>query len=788
MDVRRARQIDIGTGGPLAAVNIFGRVGGQSIRMRLFTGGMIYTAAAIGLVWLAVYAGLSMAASSDGRLQAVAMTTAISCLVVFALLGLLLFPLSNRIAGRLELALSEFAPIPTDESPKEETAARIGQDSDVASPAEASGLTQTGHGNVVGQTADADQLSTPSTPISPATQPFEPDPDPPREALAELAEAGATGPDVSAKIKAELEELRESHALLNSIINNLPRSVFCKDVDGKYVFANSVFCQWIGLPRAAIVGQSNLEAMPENIATIVDDGMVIKTRKAHEATIEHSDRDGNARYLQVIRAPRLDDGGEVAGIQGMLWDVTESKLAEQALARERDLLAALMNSTADMIYFKDIESRFLKNNKAHATVFGVKDPAELIGKSDFDFFTGLHANQAYEDEQRIILTRMPLVDVEERETWADKEDTWVSTTKQPLIDSEGNIIGTFGITRDITSRKRAEAAFQRELSGLLKFVSNVSEGDLTLRAGEGEDTLGSIGRSVNKMLDNFSEMLAQVRQLGLSVSSSASQILVAADEIASGSQTQTDETTSVTSAVEEMAASMTQVSRNAEASANSAQRTLTMAEKGARSVQDASEAMLRISSAVERTSEKMKLLARRSSEISDIMRLINDVASQTNLLSLNAAIEAAHAGEAGAGFSVVADEIRKLAERSAAATRDVSKLIQAIQHETEQALKAMDEGLKEVKSGNVLAEQSRQVLQDISAGVREATELMEEISAASTEQAQVTRNLAGAMQTISGVTIEASAGAQETARIIHGMVDLSEKLNESISRFKVNAG
>jgi twitching motility protein PilJ len=241
----------------------------------------------------------------------------------------------------------------------------------------------------------------------------------------------------------------------------------------------------------------------------------------------------------------------------------------------------------------------------------------------------------------------------------------------------------------------------------------------------------------------------------------------------------------VTSAVEEMAASMTQVSRNAEASANSAQRTLTMAEKGAQAVQDASEAMMRINSAVERTSEKMKLLAKRSSEISDIMRLINDVASQTNLLSLNAAIEAAHAGEAGAGFSVVADEIRKLAERSAAATRDVSKLIQAIQRETEEALKAMDEGLKEVKGGNVLAEQSRQVLNDISAGVREATELMEEISAASTEQAQVTRSLAGAMQTISGITIEASAGAQETARIIHGMVDLSEMLNESISQFKV---
>ncbi|HEY6333784.1 MAG TPA: methyl-accepting chemotaxis protein, partial [Blastocatellia bacterium] len=487
----------------------------------------------------------------------------------------------------------------------------------------------------------------------------------------------------------------------------------------------------------------------------------------------------------VIRAPRVDGSGVVAGLQVMFWDITEAKVAENALARERDLLDAIMNSTLDNIYFKDLESRFIRINKTLGTFFGLSDPSAAIGKSDFDFFTGGHANQAYEDEQRIIRTRTPLVDFEERETWPDREDTWASTTKQPLVDSSGQIIGTFGITRDITPRKRTEAAFQRALSDVLSFVSKVSDGDLTLRAAEGDDTLGMVSRSINTMLDRFSAMLADVKQLGLLVSSSASEILVAADEIATGSQRQTDETTSITSAVEEMAASMLQVSRNAESSAGSAQRALSMADGGAKSVQDASEAMDRITSAVERTSDKMKMLARRSSEISEIMGLINDVASQTNLLSLNAAIEAAHAGDAGAGFSVVAEEIRKLAERSASATRDVSKLVQGIQHETSEALAAMDEGLREVRGGSLLAEQSKCALIDISSGVKESTELIEEISAASTEQAQVTRNLAGAMQTISSITVQASASAHETARIIHGMVDLSERLNQSISQFRV---
>src|SRR5262249_8517011 len=155
------------------------------------------------------------------------------------------------------------------------------------------------------------------------------------------------------------------------------------------------------------------------------------------------------------------------------------------------------------------------------------------------------------DEQRIISTGKPMIGVEERETWPDREDTWVSTTKQPLADSEGRIVGIFGITRDITERKRAEEALQRALSEFLSFASKVSEGDLTLRAEEDEGTLGMVAKSVNKMLDSFAQMLTKVKRLGLSVSSSATQILVAAEQIETGTERQTEETTSVTSSVQE---------------------------------------------------------------------------------------------------------------------------------------------------------------------------------------------------------------------------------------------
>lgn len=334
-------------------------------------------------------------------------------------------------------------------------------------------------------------------------------------------------------------------------------------------------------------------------------------------------------------------------------------------------------------------------------------------------------------------------------------------------------------------RKRAEETLEGSLVDFLVIASQVSEGDLTRRGTEGEDALGRAIQSVNKMLDDFSSMLTEVKQIGLSVSSSATEILAAAEQIAVGSQREADEITNTSSAVEEMAASMTQVSRNADASAEAARRALEMAGQGDQAVRDTTDAMGRIDSAVQQTAEKMRLLGLRSTEISEILDLINDIAAQTNLLALNAAIEAAHAGEAGLGFSVVAEEIRKLAERSGRATKDIGNLIKSIQQETLEALAAMENGMKEVEGGSTLAGKASRALNDISMAVRESTELIEEISAASDEQAKVTRNLAGAMQTISTITLETTAGAHETAQTIQGMVTLSEQLNRAISQFKV---
>ncbi len=166
--------------------------------------------------------------------------------------------------------------------------------------------------------------------------------------------------------------------------------------------------------------------------------------------------DGHATWASTTKMPLRDANGDIIGTFGISRDITERKQTEAALIEERHLLRTLMDNVPDVIYFKDRESRFTRINKAHAKEFGLNDPAQAVGKTDSDFFTGEHAQQAYADEQEIMRTGQPVLDKEEKETWVNGHVTWASTAKMPLRDTNGNIIGTFGISRDITERKQAE--------------------------------------------------------------------------------------------------------------------------------------------------------------------------------------------------------------------------------------------------------------------------------------------------------------------------------------------
>ncbi len=347
-----------------------------------------------------------------------------------------------------------------------------------------------------------------------------------------------------------------------------------------------------------------------------------------------------------------------------------------------------------------------------------------------------------------------------------------------------NLNRAIGKVSKATVNQEASESLQRSITELLAVINQVARGDLTLRGKVTNDALGNVVDSINYMLDNFSKVLDRVRKAALEVNGSANNILVAADEMQAGATQQDQEITNTSSAVEELTVSMKQVSNNAEASAEAARRALDAAEQGNRAVRDTLEGMQRIRASVQATAKKIKSLGDRSLEISEIINVINDITEQTNLLALNAAIEAARAGEAGRGFAVVADEVRKLAEHSRSATKDIAALIKAIQAETNEAVVVMEEGTKEVEGGAGLADQAGKALEAISSVVRQSAELVQEISLASKQQVRGTEGVAHAMQIISNITRQTSQGVRETVGTVSQLVKLSDQLNEALAQFR----
>jgi PAS domain S-box-containing protein len=265
--------------------------------------------------------------------------------------------------------------------------------------------------------------------------------------------------------------LKESEANYYSLVDQMPAGIFRKDKEGRFIFVNSWFCQIKGTTADQLLGKS-----PGELAAIWSHGqnakhskeiefmtlginhhkLIMESGRRIELEEEYPDANGKMQHLHVVKSPVFDPNGKIIGTQGILFDISERKRAEAELSYERDLLRSLLDNSPDQIYFKDARSCFIKTSKALAVNFGFKSANEMVGKSDFDFFTEEHARPAFEDEQEIIRTGRPLIGRVEKEVWNDGRVTWVLTNKMPLRDKDGQIIGTFGISKNITELKRAE--------------------------------------------------------------------------------------------------------------------------------------------------------------------------------------------------------------------------------------------------------------------------------------------------------------------------------------------
>ncbi len=361
------------------------------------------------------------------------------------------------------------------------------------------------------------------------------------------------------------------------------------------------------------------------------------------------------------------------------------------------------------------------------------------------------------------------------------------------LASRATVISSFIIGIGIALAVALGFFMARTIGNPIRLLANQAEiiahGDLTVQVEQDlHDEIGQLAGSFKKMVESLRETIGQVGEASSAVASASSEISSSTEQMAAGAQEQTSQASEVASAVEEMTKTIVENSKNAGNTAETAKQAKQAAELGGQVVEETVMGMKRIADVVNKSAETVKALGKSSDQIGEIIGVIDDIADQTNLLALNAAIEAARAGEQGRGFAVVADEVRKLAERTTKATKEIAGMIKAIQADTNGAVTSMNEGTKQVDEGIKLADKAGLSLHEIVEVSQKVTDMVAQIAAASEEQSSASEQISKNVEGISSVTNQTATGVQQIARAAEDLNRLTEKLQQLLGRFKLIAG
>jgi twitching motility protein PilJ len=332
-----------------------------------------------------------------------------------------------------------------------------------------------------------------------------------------------------------------------------------------------------------------------------------------------------------------------------------------------------------------------------------------------------------------------------------------------------------------TENRRNQEAILR----LLNEMGDLADGDLTIRAQVTEDITGAIADSMNYTIDELRTLVAGVNNAAIQVTQKTAQAQSISAELLGAAERQSREIEETTAQVLQVSRSISEVSSTAEEGARVAQRSLAAADKGRAAVQNSISGMNDIREQIQETSKRIKRLGESSQEIGEIVELISDITEQTNVLALNAAIQAASAGEAGRGFSVVAEEVQRLAERSGEATKQIGAIVKTIQADTQDAVAAMEKSTTGVVEGAKLSDAAGQALSEIDFVTKNLAQLIEQISKATQTQASATNKVAQNMQDILEITRQTTRGTQQAAGSIRDLAAVAQELKSSVSGFKL---
>ena len=461
-----------------------------------------------------------------------------------------------------------------------------------------------------------------------------------------------------------------------------------------------------------------------------------------------------------------------------------------------------------------------------ATVFaqvldGLRNGNEELGVNRLTTPAGLAALDAVEkqyaeaqaDLDIVLGASADLAEVQEAATQISEESNVLLENSQALFTSFDNInfarffpnnywaigggigavVGLFFLLGTIFRDQRRRLGTTQELNQrnqeailrLLDEMGSLAEGDLTVKATVTEDITGAIADSINFAVEALRSLVSTINETAVQVAAAAQETQATAMHLAEAAEHQAQQIASASAQINEMASSIDEVSKNSVESADVAQRSVQIAAKGAEVVRQTIQGMDNIRDQIQETSKRIKRLGESSQEIGSIVELINDISEQTNILALNAAIQAASAGEAGRGFAVVADEVQRLAERASNATKRIEALVQTIQSDTNEAVSSMEQTTAEVVAGARLAEDAGLALGEIEKVSNDLADLIQNISQAARQQSNAATNITATMSVIQEITTQTSDGANQTAESIGNLAQLAADLRRSVADFKL---
>lgn len=523
------------------------------------------------------------------------------------------------------------------------------------------------------------------------------------------------------------------------------------------------------------------EADRRTLASLITEVQAVAAPQSGRLKVTMDTAFRNNRTLEPKLGPAL--ASTISRIDLMVQSVNDNVVNGTGTLDLKEFYASATDALSDTMalydktglsFREEVAARIVAAERARyldalLVLFGLSIPAVLV------WMVGRGITRQV-DSMTKVFSSIGIGDFEARADVYSSDEIGIATASlNAMLD---NLMGL------IQSREERDK-IQDSIQKLLEEIAGLADGDLSVQAEVTAEVTGAIADAFNNMTEELRNIISRVQDTTMVVSSSASEVQTTTEHLASGSEAQAAQIVEASAAIDEMAVSIQQVSSNASTAAGVAENALSSARLGAEAVLKTIDGMNGIRQQVQQTAKRIKRLGESSQEIGEIVQLINDIAERTSILALNASIQAAMAGEAGKGFAVVAEEVERLADHSAEATKKIATLIKSIQADTNEAIAAMEETTREVINESGLANEAGLKLSEIEKISTHLAELIQSISMASKQQSRGSEGVAKSMSDISQVTQQTAAGAKQAAISIRKLAQLADDLRDSLQRFKL---